>query len=147
MTRCASPHRNSNESRRVALFRGRCICAGPCSWRRQCRKRNTLVTQLTHPESQQDVHIAGIPLTHLAASALLDFATTTCTTVRVLNCPLPTPELKARLEIMADLNEVGRRYMLVDAGNKSRGVPVLQKVVDNLDCLFTHIRENPGLCS
>lgn len=48
---------------------------------------------------------------------------------------------------MTALNAAGRRYILTDPCSKARGVSVLQKIVDSIDCLFTHLRENPGLCS
>lgn len=45
-----------------------------------------------------------------------------------------------------DLNQAGRRYMLQDISNKTKGVAVLAEVADNVDAIFMHLRENPILC-
>jgi len=44
------------------------------------------------------------------------------------------------------MNRAGRSYFQDDAGNKNLGVKVLLSVIDNLNCLFIHLRENPVLC-
>ena len=44
------------------------------------------------------------------------------------------------------LNKAGRRYMASDPSNHQAGVRVLEQVVDNINCLFLHLRENPLLC-
>lgn len=44
------------------------------------------------------------------------------------------------------LNKAGRRYLLDDAHSKSKCIAVLAKVKDDLDALYTHMRENPVLC-
>ena len=45
------------------------------------------------------------------------------------------------------LNSVGREYMLEENPKKEEGVALLGNVSDNLDCIYFHLRENPGLCS
>ena len=44
------------------------------------------------------------------------------------------------------MNRAGRSYFQDDAGNKNMGVKVLLSVIDNLNCLYIHLRENPVLC-
>ena len=53
---------------------------------------------------------------------------------------------KQAVESLSRLNAAGRRYLLEDAGNRSSGVAVLVEVRDDLDALFIHLQENPGLC-
>jgi hypothetical protein len=43
------------------------------------------------------------------------------------------------------INTAGRNYIQDDPTNKLQGVRVLKAVVDNLDCLFLHLRESPLL--
>ena len=51
------------------------------------------------------------------------------------------------LQCILRLNEAGRRYLIDDPTSKERGVNVLLKVQDDLNCLFLHLQENPLLCS
>jgi hypothetical protein len=44
------------------------------------------------------------------------------------------------------LNEAGRRYLVQDGSSVSKGVEVLGKVNDNINCVFLHLLENPRLC-
>jgi len=44
------------------------------------------------------------------------------------------------------LNAAGRQYLIEDASTAAKGVEVLVKVSEDLDCLFTHLLENPLLC-
>jgi hypothetical protein len=52
------------------------------------------------------------------------------------------------LNVVCKLNKFGRRY-LVERGPECRvaGVGLLSAVSDDLDCLYYHLRENPGLCN
>ena len=52
---------------------------------------------------------------------------------------------KKNMETLARLNRSGRRYLLGDIDRES-GVCLLGQVSDSLDCLFTHLQENPSLC-
>ena len=52
---------------------------------------------------------------------------------------------KKTMETIAQLNKAGRRYLL-DKMDRESGVRVLGEVSDSLDCLFTHLQENPSLC-
>jgi hypothetical protein len=44
------------------------------------------------------------------------------------------------------LNRAGRRYLIQDGSSISKGVDVLSAVSDEIDCVFLHLLENPGLC-
>jgi hypothetical protein len=44
------------------------------------------------------------------------------------------------------LNRAGRRYLIEDGSSISKGVDVLSAVSDEIDCVFFHLLENPGLC-
>jgi hypothetical protein len=44
------------------------------------------------------------------------------------------------------LNSAGRRYLLEDGSSISKGVEVLSAVNDDINCVFLHLLENPGLC-
>ena len=60
-------------------------------------------------------------------------------------CNLPV-WLKEATENIARLNKAGRRYLLTDPSDRSKGIHVLSEVSDSLDCLFLHLQENPSLC-
>jgi hypothetical protein len=45
------------------------------------------------------------------------------------------------------LNKAGRRYLIKDGASVSKGVEVLSAVNDDINCLFLHLLENPGLCN
>jgi hypothetical protein len=45
------------------------------------------------------------------------------------------------------LNRAGRRYLIKDGSSISKGVEVLSAVNDDINCVFFHMLENPGLCS
>jgi hypothetical protein len=45
------------------------------------------------------------------------------------------------------LNGAGRRYLIEDASSISKGVDVLSAVNDDMNCVFLHLLENPGLCN
>jgi hypothetical protein len=49
------------------------------------------------------------------------------------------------IPIMLRLNAAGRGYMKTAPTNKRAGLRVLEEVMDSLDCLFYHLRENPSL--
>jgi len=49
------------------------------------------------------------------------------------------------IECVAALNRSGRRYVVQYPNDVSRGVGVLSGVVDDVDCLFRHLREKPSL--
>jgi hypothetical protein len=44
------------------------------------------------------------------------------------------------------LNRAGRRYLIEDGSSISKGVEVLSAVNDDINCVFLHLLENPGLC-
>jgi hypothetical protein len=44
------------------------------------------------------------------------------------------------------LNSAGRRYLIEDESSISKGVDVLSVVNDDINCVFLHLLENPGLC-
>jgi hypothetical protein len=44
------------------------------------------------------------------------------------------------------LNKAGRRYLIEDGSSISRGVEVLSRVNNDINCVFLHLLENPRLC-
>jgi hypothetical protein len=44
------------------------------------------------------------------------------------------------------LNAAGRRYLVQDGSSISKGVEVLSRVSDEINCVFWHLLENPRLC-
>jgi hypothetical protein len=44
------------------------------------------------------------------------------------------------------LNRAGRRYLIKDGSSISKGVEVLSAVSGDINCVFLHLLENPGLC-
>jgi hypothetical protein len=57
------------------------------------------------------------------------------------------PDLEARdVHAILRLNEAGRRYLVQDGTSISRGVKVLSRVNDDINCVFSHLLENPRLC-
>jgi hypothetical protein len=44
------------------------------------------------------------------------------------------------------LNKAGRRYLVQDGSSISKGVDVLSKVNNDINCVFLHLLENPRLC-
>jgi hypothetical protein len=51
------------------------------------------------------------------------------------------------VEAILRLNGAGRRYLIEDGSSISKGVDVLSAVNDDIDCVFLHLLENPGLCN
>jgi hypothetical protein len=45
------------------------------------------------------------------------------------------------------LNKAGRRYLMEDGSSISKGVEVLSKVNNDINCVFLHLLENPRLCN
>jgi hypothetical protein len=45
------------------------------------------------------------------------------------------------------LNGAGRRYLIEDGSSISKGVDVLSAVNEDINCVFLHLLENPGLCT
>jgi hypothetical protein len=43
--------------------------------------------------------------------------------------------------------EAERRYLIKDGSSISKGVKVLSAVNDDINCVFMHLLENPGLCN
>jgi hypothetical protein len=52
-----------------------------------------------------------------------------------------------RVKAILRLNGAGRRYLIKDGASVSKGVEVLSAVNDDINCLFLHLLENPGLCN
>jgi hypothetical protein len=44
------------------------------------------------------------------------------------------------------LNGAGRRYLIEDGSSISKGVEVLSRVHNDINCVFSHLLENPRLC-
>ena len=58
-------------------------------------------------------------------------------------------KIQKKVDIITSLNMAGRRYLLENgrgSGKKATGVHVLSFVVNDVDCLYYHLRENPSLC-
>jgi hypothetical protein len=47
---------------------------------------------------------------------------------------------------MLRLNAAGRRYLIEDGSSISKGIEVLIRVNDDINCVFLHLLENPRLC-
>jgi hypothetical protein len=45
------------------------------------------------------------------------------------------------------LNRAGRRYLIEDGSSVSKGVDLLSAVSEDINCVFLHLLENPGLCN
>jgi hypothetical protein len=56
------------------------------------------------------------------------------------------PDTQENMAMYCALNKAGRGYMGSDATDKAKVIRVLDQVIDNLDCLFTHLCENPTIC-
>jgi hypothetical protein len=62
---------------------------------------------------------------------------------------LPNINLKNRVTDVGAtlrLNAAGRRYLVQDGSSISKGVQVLSRVNNDLNCVFLHLLENPRLC-
>jgi hypothetical protein len=53
---------------------------------------------------------------------------------------------QAILDTFLLLNRAGRGYIEVNAADKNMVIQVLERVNNNLDCLFIHLCENPRVC-
>ena len=53
--------------------------------------------------------------------------------------------LKKSIEMWEKLNRNGRHYLLEDEEDRSKGVEVIASVIDDIDCLYSHLREHPKL--
>ena len=56
------------------------------------------------------------------------------------------PSVARQFKMITSLNRSGRNYLVLERANKQKAVDVLGKVVDDLDCLYFHLRDNPVLC-
>ena len=65
--------------------------------------------------------------------------------VVIPNLEYSTPTNK-ELEVIQELNKAGRRYLKDDPNNIRKGCDVLINVIDDLDAIFYHLKENPILC-
>jgi hypothetical protein len=62
---------------------------------------------------------------------------------------LPGINLKKRAsgaDAILRLNGAGRRYLVEDGSSISKGVEVLSRVNNDINCVFLHLLENPRLC-
>jgi hypothetical protein len=62
---------------------------------------------------------------------------------------LPGINLKNRAsdsDAILRLNGAGRRYLVQDGSSISKGVEVMSRVNNDINCLFLHLLENPRLC-
>jgi hypothetical protein len=59
---------------------------------------------------------------------------------------LPNIEVAREVHAILRLNAAGRRYLIEDGSSISKGVEVLSKVNNDIDCAFVHLLENPRLC-
>jgi hypothetical protein len=59
---------------------------------------------------------------------------------------LPNIEEAREVRAILRLNAAGRRYLVEDGSSISKGVEVLSKVNNDIDCTFLHLLENPRLC-
>ena len=75
-----------------------------------------------------------------------NFYLTTCGDFFVCADDRKCRHYRAEVEALLFLNQNGRRYLWEDKNNRLRGIEVLEACRDNLDALYVHLRENPGLC-
>jgi hypothetical protein len=59
---------------------------------------------------------------------------------------LPSIGLVGDVGAILRLNEAGRRYLIEDGSSISKGVDVLSRVNNDINCVFLHLLENPRLC-
>jgi hypothetical protein len=59
---------------------------------------------------------------------------------------LPDIDPVGNVSAMLRLNGAGRRYLVQDGSSISKGVQVLSRVNDDINCVFLHLLENPRLC-
>ncbi len=59
---------------------------------------------------------------------------------------LPDIKQGGDVDTILRLNEAGRRYLVQDGSSISKGVEVLSRVSDEINCVFWHLLENPRLC-
>ena len=50
------------------------------------------------------------------------------------------------LDGLQGMNQVGRKYIVGDPGDKRKAIVVLQSVVSDIDCLFLHLVDRPAIC-
>jgi hypothetical protein len=50
------------------------------------------------------------------------------------------------VDAILQLNSAGRRYLIEDGSSVSKGVEVLSRVNNDINCVFFHLLENPRLC-
>jgi hypothetical protein len=87
-----------------------------------------------------------------AASALVQAAAKNYGLERVVNVMISKDDTtstqdESKLKCILRLNKEGRRYLIEDPSSAERGVGVLTRVSDDLDCIFFHLRDNPSLCN
>jgi hypothetical protein len=59
---------------------------------------------------------------------------------------LPDIYQRGDVDAILRLNAAGRRYLIQDGSSISKGVEVLSRVNDEINCVFLHLLENPRLC-
>jgi hypothetical protein len=59
---------------------------------------------------------------------------------------LPNVYYSKDVKAILRLNAAGRRYLIEDGSSVSKGVEVLSRVNDDINCAFLHLSENPRLC-
>jgi hypothetical protein len=97
----------------------------------------------------------GLPCIH-DSPALIEALQTSCSSRRVrLEADIPHGPLKDErflplqrsLAVPCRLNMSGRAYMLTDPANQINGFKVLERVNNDLECLYFHLHENPIIVS
>jgi hypothetical protein len=54
--------------------------------------------------------------------------------------------LMVGIKTLLKLNANGRDYLVNNKACQEKGVDLLSRVSDDLNCLFLHLSENPSLC-
>jgi hypothetical protein len=94
----------------------------------QSCRRDAWMTTLTHDEDKQ-----------MAALLMKNYGLES----------LPGINLKNRasdVDAVLRLNGAGRRYLVQDGSSISKGIEVLSRVNNDINCLLLHLSENPRLC-
>ena len=101
--------------------------------------------RIADPSCLREIAIVDIPVTPKVGKALLRVASESYKLVAV-HATLGDEDRQKQLDCIHQLNAAGRRYMQHDSTSLAEGLNVLSRVIDDLDCLYFHLRENPKLC-
>jgi hypothetical protein len=100
-------------------------------------QRNTTLKIIECNHAGRDVSLTKEEDKRIAAILKKNYALET-----ILNSLNPEGDVSAILR----LNAAGRRYLIEDGNSIPKGVEVLSRVNNDINCVFFHLLENPRLC-